>query len=277
MNDIVSKAQSFLETLQKASGKDVDQWDIEALQRAVEWAKYFEQVHQRLLNRPHKIQQLNRGLYLIGHLPGAALSQLEVTFEALGQSVRLLFQILLQNPYLSSSLHKEVIRQYSLLGQGVTSAVDASTPQNETGSPENPESNIFITDITRFAKEKATRLCLLQMREKLNKALANELNIEGKDVHQVDLETNALLLRNHLMHHMTDSQSKQKTMEYLNKHLQYVASRTKGLEIIGSILGLPGAESEAESAALKRCEEYVFNWMMENRVKSSVDDNMENG
>ena len=44
MNDIVSKAQSFLETLQKASGKDVDQWDIEALQRAVEWAKYFEQV-----------------------------------------------------------------------------------------------------------------------------------------------------------------------------------------------------------------------------------------
>ncbi|XP_038055742.1 uncharacterized protein LOC119727765 [Patiria miniata] len=277
MNEIAKNAQTFLETLQSASGEEVEEWDTEALRRAIQWAKYFEEVHKKLANKPKSIQQLNRVLNLIGHLPGAGVSQSEVTFESLGQSVRLLLQALLQNTHLSSDLYREVINQYTQLDRGKSpdgnSASSSQCDEKEEGIQTN---QILIQDVSRFAKAKAMRMHLLEMRLKLTQSLQEDLNIEGKSVHQVALETDASLLRDHLMHHLTGSRSLEKTKDYLDKRLHYVAKLPNGIETIDSILVLPGSENETEAMAFQQCEQFVSEWITKNR-QQYIQENMDTG
>ncbi|XP_022086325.1 uncharacterized protein LOC110976919 [Acanthaster planci] len=276
MNEIAKNVQTFLETLQNAGGEQVKQWNAEALQRAIQWAKYFEQVHKKLANKPQNIQQLNRVLHLIGHLPRAAVSQSEVTFESLGQSVRLLLRALLQNPHLGQDLHREVINQYILLDQDVMP--DGSCASNSILKEENAasqRSQIFMQDVSRFAKAKAMRMHLLEMRSRLSSSLKEDLNIEGKSVHQVAMETDATVLQDHLMHHLTGSQSPQKTENYLNQRLHSVVKLPNGLETIETILTLPGDENEA--ASFKKCQQFVSLWISKNRQQYTNHGNMDTG
>ncbi|XP_033105998.1 uncharacterized protein LOC117108152 [Anneissia japonica] len=239
MNEIVKNAQSFIEVLQNSRAIDVKYWDSIGLQRALQWAKYCEEVYIKLKDKPKAVEQINKKLKLICCLPGASIGDDIISVQDLSQSQRLLLKNLIQNRYLPSCLFGEVLEQYTHLAE-------------DSGSSGFDQ---VIQDASECIQAKSSQMYLHQnMRE----------NFQMKEEHSDIL--NARLLKRFLVHHHSNSPCTQKSNEYLEQVLHSVASQPRGMRMIAMTISMPTETDEAR-LQVTACEQFVFDWIKKNKAK----------
>ncbi|XP_071950478.1 uncharacterized protein [Antedon mediterranea] len=247
MNEIVKNAQSFVEILQNTRGSEVQCWDTKDLKTALDWAKYFEEVYNKLIDKPKTMEQIDKKLKIICCIPGAAIGDTILTLQDLSQSQRLLLKNLIQNPNLPSDIFGNVLNLY-------------------TGLPEHNGHTGFdwlVQDVSESIQAKSSRACL---QESMLKTNSEETACKGLKEKQEDI-LNARFLKQFLIHQQSNSLYPQRTSEYLDWILHRAASEPNGMRVIAMTISLPAKSDIYEKQDVDKCEQFIFAWIQKNKSK----------
>nr|XP_054754193.1 uncharacterized protein LOC129260190 [Lytechinus pictus] len=260
MNEVMRNAKTFLGLVQTAKTDAAAHWNQEAFQRAMKWAEYFEGVYKKLETKVDVATKFSRGLEIISSQAGACPGPSPVTFADLKHSRRMLLKILLQNPYLSGEIYSLVLDSYTGL---------PSTPDRLGGS------EMLIQDAVECAHAKARRESLLRIKALTSQAVArmNKRSCTGDVVNcdsvtDVGIQTDACVLHQHLLRHLSKNPSLQSTLDYLHDKLEEIAQKPDGMEIISfaeSHLPYQGNKEEGDLPDLStetRCKQLLTDWLL---------------
>ncbi|XP_041453367.1 uncharacterized protein LOC121406382 [Lytechinus variegatus] len=269
MNEVMRNVKTFLGLVQTAKTDAAAHWNQEAFQRAMKWAEYFEGVYKKLETKVDVVTKFNRGLEIISSQAGACPGPSPVTFADLKHSKRMLLKILLQNPYLSGEIYSLVLDSYTVL----------PTPDGLGGS------EMLLQDAVECAHAKARRESLLRIKALTSQALArmNERSYTGDVVNfdsatDVGIQTDACVLQQHLLHHLSKNPSSQSTLDYLHDKLEEMAQKPNGMEIISfaeSHLPYQGNKEEGDLPDLSpeiRCKQLLTEWLLRRANAASASD-----
>lgn len=271
MDEVMRNAKIFLGLIQSAKTEVAASWKTEAFQRAVQWAEYFEGVHRKLESKPAVVIKFNRGLGIISSQPGASPGPSPVTFDDLKQSRRMLLKILLQNPYISSELFSRVLDTYNNL----PSLSDGSTGKD-----------MLNQDATECAHIKAVRETLLKLKALTSKAVERTTQKSKSDhpfhtsnIPDLDRQMDAVVLHQHILHHLTYNPQSQSTCDYLHDKLHQAAKKPHGIKTIERAASIPppqDAEEQKEDchetnassiSDHNRCRQFISDWLAKNKTK----------
>ncbi|XP_011673799.2 uncharacterized protein LOC105442869 [Strongylocentrotus purpuratus] len=263
MNEVMRNAKTFLGLVQTAKTDAAGHWNREAFQRAMQWAEYFEGVYKKLETKAEVVTKFSRGLEIISSQPGACSGPSPVTFADLKHSRRMLLKILLQNPYLSGELYSLVLDNYNSL---------SSSPEGLTGT------DMLNQDATECSHAKAQRETLLGIKaftsqavERMEKRGHTDHTLDSKDMIDVEIQTDACILHQHLLHHLSKNPSSQSTLDYLHDKLEEIAQKPHGLEIISfadsHLISQEHeeqreAEDSSDISAEIRCKRLLSDWLL---------------
>ncbi|XP_064609064.1 uncharacterized protein LOC135473158 [Liolophura sinensis] len=118
---IMKNVLSFGEILSQSCGKEAENWGSQALQNAVKWAAYCEQVCKQAEEKGCYLA-LDKQVRLLGiYLKPATC--MELSGEVLKVATQILRRNLLQNPYITDQLFEEVMELYSLEDTSLSSLI----------------------------------------------------------------------------------------------------------------------------------------------------------
>ncbi|XP_072171129.1 uncharacterized protein [Diadema setosum] len=275
MNEVMKNAQIFLDLIQAAKTQTAQKWNRQALQRAIQWAEYFETVHKKLSTKPAAVTQFSKGLCIIHAQPRAAPGPNPTTFEQLSQSRRLLLKILLQNPFISSELYSLVLDQYNHL---------PPLPDGTTGM------DMLNEDASECAHTIAVKETLLKMKEltsetvervKTGSSNLRECSVPTESFYDMEMKVDATIFHEHFHHHLSQTCSFESTKEYLSDKLHEVAANPSGLEVIShsSLCGNSGKTDERTDMTSRgddqkkmttSCKHFIDEWLNANMTKYEV-------
>ncbi|KAI8508782.1 hypothetical protein Bbelb_138810 [Branchiostoma belcheri] len=86
MDELVEKAQIFLDILKSARGTGAADWTREDLERAYGWARYFEQAYARVTSKPQIAERLDRKLKVLASTEASPLGHQQFSLQLLGDA-----------------------------------------------------------------------------------------------------------------------------------------------------------------------------------------------
>ncbi|CAH1267382.1 Hypp3736 [Branchiostoma lanceolatum] len=235
MDDLVQKAQIFLDILTAARGKGAAGWSMEDLERAYGWARYFEQAYARIRSKPQIADRLDRRLKVLASTEASPLGHQQFSPQLLGDAEQFVDQALLQNSYLPPMLYSVVLRR---CGQNLGS-------QNQ-----------LMKDAVAFSQLQSAVQLIGHMRELLHRD-HSELFHSGPEVSDccqgrgIQVQTDASLLLQFLRLHVVESAPTQRTRTSIGKKLQEIVVQQQGWETVLTALvlnvGTHGTTSDGPS------------------------------
>ncbi|XP_070553480.1 uncharacterized protein [Ptychodera flava] len=257
---VLKSAGHLLEILTAVRTESVSNWDLEALQRAHDWAKYFEQVYFKLHQKPVFVSKLEKHLrlkYQGKHRPD--LGSLEVNFDLFRNARKLLLESLLQNPHLCKAICSDVIKLYQQLPP--SHDADSGCQQRDETTSEQ-----LLHDAAKYSEGKAMVMVLSKIKDKLSQSCNNHTAGCSLSANDVYLQTEADLLLQHLGKLLQEDVPKQSKEFLLTAKLDNLYSKESGLETIGIML-----VTDIEGKSNGGDTDSAINWYLHGSCRNVVD------
>ncbi|XP_078683416.1 uncharacterized protein LOC144917351 [Branchiostoma floridae x Branchiostoma belcheri] len=225
MDELVEKAQIFLDILKSARGTGAADWTREDLERAYGWARYFEQAYARVTSKPQIAERLDRKLKVLASTEASPLGHQQFSLQLLGDAKQFVDQALLQNSHLPPMLYSVVLQR---CGQSQTQ------------------------DAVAFSQLQSAVQLVGHMRELLHtnhnnlfhSGPANDCS-QGRDI---QVETDASLLLQFINLHLAESAQTQRTKQAIGRKLQEIVLHQQGWETVLTAMVLSVETHETTSA-----------------------------
>ncbi|XP_013405869.1 uncharacterized protein LOC106170533 [Lingula anatina] len=207
LKTILKNIYSFLEVLRSARSPDVETWDQQALENALQWATYCEQVYTQAQCKPYR-EDLNQQVQQLGKLP-LKLGDLEINLELLRKATPVLIKSLVQNPQLSDQLLSRILS----VGNYGSSACD------------------ILSLLSELSETKSSLQQAMQLKELVNSAQqSGEIDQHWRST---SVQTQACLLLRHIRKVWINCHRRDKAVSHTEIILTSALMEEYGLGLIG--------------------------------------------
>lgn len=244
---ILKNIYSFIEIVESAKSSRVQTWDETAMQNAIQWARYCEQVSSQSDGKPYR-SSLDHQVRLMNQLP-LALGDAEINLEWLKRATDELRKALLQNIHLSDHLFSVVMTTYGNHEEGRSS---------------------FIKECFHISQSHVHLKSFQEIETMLQDTSATTNNKPGVQTENKDSVTaQAVLLWRFIKKNLKNGKRKERSEVHLADILKSIATDENGMTIILSTL-LVSEKDKNEDRESCTYRQFILQWVLSNCKQSEL-------